>query len=482
MVVSFRFLARPKWIAWTVVVAVAVVVMANLSLWQWNRLQERRDTNAEITARAELPVVPVDSATLDGLAPEELRYRQVTAEGTYLTDGQGSGEVLIANQTFGGAPGWWVVTPLRTASGLVVLVNRGWVPFASAIPGEPLDAFAPPGGTVAVTGLLQTTQSAVIGAADDAAALPRLDVDLLARRVGGEVAPVWLQLENQDPAQPNGEPLPVVLPPLDDGPHLNYTGQWAIFASLTLVIYLVLVIRTAQRGGDGPGTARRVSRALDTDPDLMVMTALRLAPLVEIDRLTQVTDLPPGVITTHVDALVASGLARRHDRAPTGWTLTPEGHDALGERLTAQLDAAGLRSQMASLYGRFAQLNPEVLTAVTDWQVVTADDGTMVVNDHTDSARDAAVVTRLGALDDAAGPLCDQLGALVARFGNYRHRLGVARRHVESGEYRWVDSPLIDSFHTVWFELHEHLLATLGIERGRTDAAEPGAPVGAGDS
>jgi hypothetical protein len=44
-----------------------------------------------------------------------------------------------------------------------------------------------------------------------------------------------------------------------------------------------------------------------------------------------------------------------------------------------------------------------------------------------------------------------------------------------------VDSPLIDSFHTVWFELHEHLLATLGIERGRPDPATPGVATGAGD-
>jgi cytochrome oxidase assembly protein ShyY1 len=464
-----------------VVVAVAVVVMVNLSVWQLNRLHERRDTNAEIAARANEPVVPVDSASLDGLTPDELRYRFVTAEGTYVTDGPGGGDVLIANQTVGGAPGWWVVTPLRTGSGLVVLVNRGWVPFASAVPGESLDAFAPPAGPVYVEGLLQTTQSAVVGAEDDAMALPRLDVELLASRIGGEVAPVWLQLEVQDPAQPNGEPIPVTLPPLDDGPHLNYTGQWAIFATLTLVIYLVLVIRTAQRGGDGPGTARRASRALDTDPDLAVMCALRLAPLVEVDRLRVVTDLPPGVIDTHIAALVAGGLARRHDVAPTGWTLTPEGHTALEERLRAQLDAAGLRTAVTALYERFCALNPDVLAVVTDWQVVTSDDGTMVINDHTDAVRDAAVVARLGALGDAAGPLCDDLGALVARFGNYRHRLEVARRHVESWEYRWVDSPLIDSFHTVWFELHEHLLATLGIERGRPDPATPGVATGAGD-
>ena len=31
----------------------------------------------------------------------------------------------------------------------------------------------------------------------------------------------------------------------------------------------------------------------------------------------------------------------------------------------------------------------------------------------------------------------------------------------------WVDAPGLDSIHTVWFELHEHLLASLG--RARVD-------------
>ena len=29
----------------------------------------------------------------------------------------------------------------------------------------------------------------------------------------------------------------------------------------------------------------------------------------------------------------------------------------------------------------------------------------------------------------------------------------------------WITSPTRDSIHTIWFELHEHLLATLGRDR-----------------
>ena len=38
---------------------------------------------------------------------------------------------------------------------------------------------------------------------------------------------------------------------------------------------------------------------------------------------------------------------------------------------------------------------------------------------------------------------------------------------MQAGEKDWFTKPTIDSYHTVWFELHENLLATLGIERGK---------------
>ena len=42
----------------------------------------------------------------------------------------------------------------------------------------------------------------------------------------------------------------------------------------------------------------------------------------------------------------------------------------------------------------------------------------------------------------------------------------MALERVDKGERSWVDRPRADSFHTVWFELHEDLLATLALSRG----------------
>ena len=44
--------------------------------------------------------------------------------------------------------------------------------------------------------------------------------------------------------------------------------------------------------------------------------------------------------------------------------------------------------------------------------------------------------------------------------------------HVRCGEGDWFDKPLTDSYHTVWFELHEDLLATLGLERATETGGE----------
>jgi hypothetical protein len=55
----------------------------------------------------------------------------------------------------------------------------------------------------------------------------------------------------------------------------------------------------------------------------------------------------------------------------------------------------------------------------------------------------------------------------VPRFAPYRERLRDARRRVANGESEWLTSPRVDSYHTVWMELHEELLAALGLERDK---------------
>ena len=49
--------------------------------------------------------------------------------------------------------------------------------------------------------------------------------------------------------------------------------------------------------------------------------------------------------------------------------------------------------------------------------------------------------------------------------------VGEALGKVQGGDHDWFTKPMIASYHTVWFELHEDLLATLGIERSSESAS-----------
>jgi hypothetical protein len=76
------------------------------------------------------------------------------------------------------------------------------------------------------------------------------------------------------------------------------------------------------------------------------------------------------------------------------------------------------------------------------------------------------VLTTLSTLREQLRPICQELGQRLARFHGYDDRFTAALARVEQGELTWVARPRVDSCHTVWMELHEDLIATLGIRRG----------------
>ena len=90
----------------------------------------------------------------------------------------------------------------------------------------------------------------------------------------------------------------------------------------------------------------------------------------------------------------------------------------------------------------------------------------MAANDHSDWAWDEQILKGLASLGGRLRPLADRLAGHLERFEGYPDRFDSALRRVDRGERAWVDAPRIDSCHTIWFELHEDLLATLGLERG----------------
>ena len=156
------------------------------------------------------------------------------------------------------------------------------------------------------------------------------------------------------------------------------------------------------------------------------------------------------------DRLVDAGFAIRRRSL---LMLTPAGRAEADVRFCVTGTPAEEFVQAA--YARFGPLNRTLIQICNDWQVRAGE----VPNDHRDPVYDWGVIDRLVAHDQQTGPVVRSLGRQVSRFAQYRDRLRGARRLVEAEEHDWLLSPRIDSYHTVWMQLHEDLLLGLGVDR-----------------
>ena len=202
--------------------------------------------------------------------------------------------------------------------------------------------------------------------------------------------------------------------------------------------------------------------AASSDAGCLVLHVLRLKGFADLDTVAARACLGADEASAHLDEAVAAELATHRSGRITGWSLTPKGRQRHRDLITAELEESGRREFVEVAYKSFLSINTDLLEVCTAWQMK---DGAM--NDHTDAAYDREVISRLRRIDDAVQPVCADLASAVGRFGTYGPRLTEAIARIESGDGDWFTKPMIDSYHTVWFELHEDLLATLGIERSK---------------
>ncbi|MCB1256603.1 MAG: hypothetical protein KDB26_05820 [Microthrixaceae bacterium] len=197
---------------------------------------------------------------------------------------------------------------------------------------------------------------------------------------------------------------------------------------------------------------------------LDLLHVLRLRGLAETAELSRLT----GLDEASVDRLLESEALNRnvtyHSGRLVGWALSPKGR-AEGEKLLAEeLDRESIRDRIEADYLEFLELNGELLGVCSAWQTITVD-GVDVVNDHSDTEHDLAVLERLEALHRRALHMTASLERTSSRFGGYSRRLRAAHARIVAGETEWLTRSTVDSYHSVWFELHENLLANLGRRR-----------------
>ena len=193
-----------------------------------------------------------------------------------------------------------------------------------------------------------------------------------------------------------------------------------------------------------------------------VLHALRTKGMAEVDAVAHAAGLSEDQAVGALGVLGERGWARYRDgNRAKGWMLLGEGRAEAERSATAEMEASGQRSAVFDLYRAFKVLDPELKQACTDFQIR----GDQTLNDHTDPDYDAAVIARLAEINRRVQPIMARLTEALDRFGHYGPRLNFALSQVVGGDINWFTKPSLDSYHEVWFELHEDLLVTLGIDR-----------------
>jgi hypothetical protein len=210
--------------------------------------------------------------------------------------------------------------------------------------------------------------------------------------------------------------------------------------------------------------------AYESDPQDLALHGPRVLGFASTSRVAARYGLDVGVVDEALQDFEARGWVRYTSfSGDSGWSLTDAGRIENERRLAIELDRAAARETVTRVQVDFVPLNRRFGTACTSWQIRPTRADPMAFNDHTDWRWDERILRTLNSLDRALAQLCGRLTACMRRFDGYADRYSAAIAKVDAGHRRWVDAPELDSCHTVWIQLHEDLLATLGLPRG-TDA------------
>lgn len=203
---------------------------------------------------------------------------------------------------------------------------------------------------------------------------------------------------------------------------------------------------------------------------LLVLHGLRLSGFAPTAAVGRRWALAEDRVTAALEHARAEGWATYREGRLTGWSLSAAGRRHAESLLAREVEEAGARPAIDAAYRGFLDLNQRFLDVCTEWQLRTVEEA-QVVNDHTDADHDRRVI---GLLEELHPEVCTVVGgvaSLLDRFTTYEPRFSAALDRVRANDVDWFTKPVLDSYHTVWFELHEDFLATLGIERSAETSA-----------
>lgn len=198
------------------------------------------------------------------------------------------------------------------------------------------------------------------------------------------------------------------------------------------------------------------------DPTQLTLHTLTLRQLASAEQLAEVNGRPVEEVRAACESLQADG----HVLAARGnFMIGPSGRELLDGRYPEAFAAIRASTEIAEAMDAFETgVNKQVLGLTTQWQTREVD-GDRVPNDHGDPDYDAAILDKLGRVIEKTAKVLRPLADADPLVDRFLSRIETALTRAEGGETDHVSGVRVDSVHTVWFQMHEHLLRLTGRER-----------------
>ena len=234
---------------WQILIAaiLGVALLVGLGVWQLQRLAWKEALLAERDSRLNSAPVTLDQALKEFDADRSVEFLKVEANGTF----QYKAEAFVLT-TEGGVPGFQVVTPLQSTDGIVVLVDRGFIPEPLKDPAKRPQSQPP--GEVKVSGILRrhTARRGPFTPDNDPGANIWYWWDVPAMLAYASVAPdarvAPFVLHVLAGEAGKTLPAPVAVDESLTNNHLQYALTWFALAAILIAMSGLLIRQTLRKG------------------------------------------------------------------------------------------------------------------------------------------------------------------------------------------------------------------------------------------
>ncbi|MDQ0382966.1 hypothetical protein [Amycolatopsis thermophila] len=198
------------------------------------------------------------------------------------------------------------------------------------------------------------------------------------------------------------------------------------------------------------------------DPYELTVHSLTLRQLGTAEQLADITGQDVAEVEAGLEKAVAAGFVMA---ARGSYLITPAGREHLDGVYPRAFEGLRADPQVTAAMEAFETgVNKQVLALTTDWQTIEVD-GARVTNDHGDADYDAKIIDKLGRVHEKTAKVLRPLADADPLVDRFLDRIGTALTRAEGGETDYVSGVRVDSVHTVWFQMHEHILRLTGRER-----------------